>query len=583
MSAYARLSESIDTPENEKFRTPINIDRPSSNFDFIDQIFPNLYTLRRIMSQVRRLDGKTMTVEEIVESRDIREENKEIAKEFKGAKPKGVYRLSFFKRKFKQWRVLKTIGSGEIIGYAIVKTDFVPAIDPSDPDYESDSNVTRIFEAVIMNPFKEHNYIHGNKSWKFRVKDKIFSVEGNLYAQQNARTNCCAHVAIRSAVANMIPDGDITYGKINSLVSEYWKNKIYRKEKDYSMNKKGWDKLASERINWKGRDGLRDYEMIHVIKSFDIGCHGEDYPEVPFNKYIYGSIESGYPAIINFSTSPKKPEDDPFDHAIPIFGHTLNRDLWVHIADKIYFTVIPPETRYIPSDSWLSMYIGHDDNYGTNICIPKQYLKNFDMDQDNEDKVPGIVTAVIGLLPKKVEINSVRAEAIGLDYIQSALDNLFDDPNSKAKDNKWMKRLYEYRKSSTLVLRPILIDGEKYVEHIKKVRGWNHNDFESDLNENDLSLITDQLQNIECIDNYLWMIEVSIPELFAGNFRKIGEVLISAEKILTPNRDFEAILSLRLPGNFVFCFNNPPNQQSFETTPCGIIDHVELFRCEENS
>ncbi|MCS1409971.1 MAG: hypothetical protein M2R45_03159 [Verrucomicrobia subdivision 3 bacterium] len=58
-----------------------------------------------------------------------------------------------------------------------------------------------------------------------------------------------------------------------------------------------------------------------------------------------------------------------------MFGHTLNRDTWVPFAKSSYFSVGGTH-RFLYSDLWVSMFIGHDNNFGSNICIPRYYLKH---------------------------------------------------------------------------------------------------------------------------------------------------------------------------------------------------------------
>jgi hypothetical protein len=71
MNRYAR------TTESKNFKI-IPIDLPFSLFDFVDNHFKGLSSLRRILSQVRIIGGKTMVIEEIGGTGDIIEENEDI-------------------------------------------------------------------------------------------------------------------------------------------------------------------------------------------------------------------------------------------------------------------------------------------------------------------------------------------------------------------------------------------------------------------------------------------------------------------------------------------------------------------------
>jgi hypothetical protein len=126
----------------------------------------------------------------------------------------------------------------------------------------------------------------------------------------------------------------------------------------------------------KKTEGLNLQQMVKVLEAAGAKCFQADYSKPnaaapPFQKYLYGSIESGYPAIIIFGTT----AEDGSLHAIPIFGHTFNQDTWVPNAEGSYFKV-GEGTKYIPSESWLSMFVAHDDNWGqttvfhATICNP---------------------------------------------------------------------------------------------------------------------------------------------------------------------------------------------------------------------
>ena len=46
------------------------------------------------------------------------------------------------------------------------------------------------------------------------------------------------------------------------------------------------------------------------------------------------------------------------------------------------------------------------------------------------------------------------------------------------------------------------------------------------------------------------MIELSLPELFSANLRKVGEVLVRAELLPATDRDLTSFVLARLPGYF---------------------------------
>ena len=194
---------------------------------------------------------------------------------------------------------------------------------------------------------------------------------------------------------------------------------------------------------------------------------------VPFQKVLYGSVESGFPAIVVFQTA-----DDPdVCHAVPVFGHTFNEDTWVYRAESSYFKV-GPGTQYIPSESWVSMYISHDDNWGSNFCIPRRYLHTqrycnaFGEGGSGCRMDSGCVLYAIGTLPATVEMNALQAEVIGVDYLFSMLPQLPD------LSEVWRKRLLYYATQKQLVVRPILVTGKEYTRHLDRVSDWDRQKLE---------------------------------------------------------------------------------------------------------
>jgi hypothetical protein len=221
--------------------------------------------------------------------------------------------------------------------------------------------------------------------------------------------------------------------------------------------------------------GLSNDQMVAILEAAGARCTVADYTTQdpsfappPFQKYLYGSVESGYPAIVFFAANAGA------YHAIPLFGHTFNEDMWVANAELSYFRV-GAGTAYIPSESWLSTYIGHDDNWGSNYCIPRHFLYT----KRHCDKWPtgpqscvsqsDCVAYVIATMPKEVLVNPVEAEVIGADYLLSILRQI---PGLSAS---WARRLEVYAKVNLLVLRPILIDCSAYSDHLTKLSDWNGN------------------------------------------------------------------------------------------------------------
>jgi hypothetical protein len=502
----------------------LNIERPFSNFDFIENEFGEFPQLRRIMSQVRQHNGKSLIFEKVDESLDLCQENEDIIKRSKCKVESQSFRLSFFKRRALNYKDILRMRSKDFIGYAIIKRDVFP---------ENDIR-TRIFESVILPSKRENNFIRGATKWTCMVNCKSFEVQGYLYCQQNGISNVCAHVALRTAASRYNPEGDITYRRMNEIAGIDLST--------YDLAQNGLDIRAMQRI-------LEDSGAVCFVGDYE-----SEQPPIPFQKYIYGSIESGYPAIVVFKADPQDPE---VCHAIPIFGHTFNEDTWVPRAESSYFK-IGNETTYIPSDSWLSMYIMHDDNWGSNYCVPREYLNKSEK-----------VSYVICTLPKDVKVDPISAEALGAHYLLTIRPQI---AQRQEYSEGWGRRLEYYAIQNLLVLRPILINKNQYLSHLRTIKDWRFRRIDT--------TIIEFLSN-EIPDEMLWMVELSVPELFSANRRKVGEVVLRAEIQAAPEKNLDSYIVARLPGCFAFIEDRNPSSPGYFFIPSGASGHVELYNCED--
>jgi len=522
--------------------------RPFSNYGFIQEFVGWCPSLHRIMSQVRQHDGKTLVIEKLVTtaSNDLREESEDIEKRYKRVES-CAHRLSFFSKAFSTEQGLDFVDDDEFIGYAIVKKDDLP----------QGYNGTRIYESVIRWSRRPNNYIRGARRWRVCVGHRTLHIEGHIYAQQNNLTNVCAHAALRTAAACFHRDGDMTYREMNQVEGV---------EVDHVKKKVG-DGV-----------GLESDEMALILDAAGAGCVVSDYTEYipgierpPFQKVVYESVESGFPAIVCFGT---KKNDY---HAIPLFGHTFNEDTWVPSANFSYFKV-GEDTRYIPSESWLSTWIGHDDNVGSNFCVPRDFLyareecKRKDVASSLCETQDECVAYVMATFPKEVRVRTLKAELIGADILFSLLPVLphFSEP--------WDTYLRAYAEGKRLVVRPILLDGPEYVRHLKSLTDWDGNKISRASMDVVSTALMEHLPPGNTMGN-IWMVELSVPDLFSANRRKLAEVLIQADVKITQRRGFSSLILVRLPG----CFAIPKvknNRLELRFDPSGTKGHVQLYGCE---
>ena len=78
----------------------------------------------------------------------------------------------------------------------------------------------------------------------------------------------------------------------------------------------------------------------------------------------------------------------------------------------------------------------------------------------------------------------------------------------------------------------------------------------------------------------LWMIELSLPELFSANLRKVGEILVQAELLPAVDRDLASFVLARLSGYFALLEGGTPTDPQYQFIPSGADSHVQLIGCE---
>ncbi len=493
----------------------LDVRAPFSNFDFVESRFGKNRPLKRILSQARMANFLTLVIEKIDSrgfSKDDDDDLKEAGFELS---LKNLIRLSFFKKIFAGVSDIKNNLDEGYLGYAILKE--VPF-----------GNKFRwiIFESITRPARHDNNYYHAEKEYKVCCVDKIFKIKGNIYCQQNGSTNVCAHAALRTCLSMTESFNDFSYRQMNKILKENGlphglKEPLSDDQIKLILNKSG--------INYS----LQAYPLA------------DNQPKIPFQKYLYGSIESGQPALLGF-------ESGNSGHIIPVIGHTFNEDTWVPNADTSYFS-IGQDTRYVPSESWVSSYICHDDNFGSHFCLPRQYLSS-------KDKI-----LVIGFLPKQTKYDAIAAEAIAIDYLYLITLNL--QPNS---DHVWLKRLREavMIEKGWVVLRTIFISGNKYVEHLENLQGWR-------TGEHIDAQITGKLR--ELLKGSYWMVEISLPELFPANRRKLGEIILNAEAPITPDTISASYMFARLPGGLYVLGEKEDGKPFVSNYPLAIHTHSQIY------
>lgn len=298
-----------------------------------------------------------------------------------------------------------------------------------------------------------------------------------------------------------------------------------------------------------------------VLNGFGIGFVDYDYTQAtekdrednPYEKFIYAGIESGMGALLGFhfiGTAIQRENR----HIIPFYGHTFNKDTWAPEADIFYFRV-GEQVGYIPSEYWTSSFLGHDDNFGPNFCVPRLYIR------------PDNVEYVVELLKPGIKFSGAQAEAIALQLLYSVLPDLpqiIDEMD--LSQNVWLNRLIDYARQAVprIVFRAVAVDKEAYIKHLSSEKDWDEN-----LEEQPA------IDLLHKLPKALWVVEISTPQLFAANERKLGEIVLNGEIEIVADRSYRFYLHLiRLPGLY---FSVESGDNNFLTFPSNLKSHLPVI------
>lgn len=556
MERFARLAPSKGNAIIEDVR------RPKGFFKLLETRFGGarhkgiLTPLHRICSLTRGHGVKTVVIEEIGDAIELVEENEDLQRLGRSCRAHRVCRLSFFKAAFSKIDEIAQVPPESFIGYAIWKEDFGASLVPE---------CSRVYEAILPPPPEPYIHVRGIPHRPCLVAGRRFVAVGFPFYQQNSVTNVCAHAAVRT-LASCFSDEEMTFRQMNdhlNLTGEDFKKRegLYTPEIEELVKQSGAECIRADYNSTQSGEGLPD----------------EEQPAVQYQRFVYGSIESGFPAIIIFGEnggSENQAANKEFLHAVTAFGHTFNRHMWVPRVEVARFR-LGETTGYIPSDLWAGSFVGHDDTLGPHFTIPRHYMRGMRSASHDHPRYKDVtegVAHVICAQPRFARMRPIDAELIAVGWLWGMLDSY-----AGALAEEWGHRLLAQRDASQLVLRPLLVQKGEYMDHLSRLRGW-------DSTEEKLTPDVLARMDADLPVELFWMVEISVQELFPTNCRKLGEVLIDpkfAKEDLTLENFAAPMLAVRLPGVWI----GPSSKDGTSTkeplvTP--IITHTCLFGCKED-
>ena len=468
-------------------------------FDFVakEMAGPKTAPLHRVCSLMRKMKVKCFVREELEENSEIKEELAAVELRADRKVQAKAIRYTFFRTAPANgsW---KSLEDKDVLGYVVVlklEPELpVPAVNPQMTLYGY------ILEAVIVPPRivleggavegVTNYYVHSCRQYETTVgkttDNKSFRLTGTFFCQQNGFTNACAHAALKMAM-NSWPgySGDkLTCEAINKILKV-----DHSKFKDVPNG---------------GLDARRIADVIRALGHEPDIAEFRLRPDISYEEYVYPLIESGCPVILGLANA-------RFGHVVAVVGHTLNSDRWAE-ARHVYGTV--PQAGYLSAAGWADHFIVNDDNFGMYVTLPTEAVRNFIVPKYN----PNLYAAVgVGVLPGKPTPPGANAERSIAGYNAEQLASMFLHKLLKettpAPGNRWFNLLKG--SGHTLVCRTVFRKKADYVKSLTEM-----------CDERDNKLAGGDVQLLErLLPDSVWVTEVMIPNLYAGNKRKLGEIL----------------------------------------------------------
>ena len=392
------------------------------------------------------------------------------------------------------------------------------------------------------------HYVHCVRRYSGWVAGRRFTLSGSFFSQQNSITHVCAHAALRWLLNNL-PE------RAEKIVSYEDINKVLQIDHD------------SCKVGRYGRDiravGLPMDQLLKVIEEFgykhlDIDLEDPVGQALPYWRFVYSVIESGYPVLIFFRTEHAR-------HVICAIGHTFNSDIWDAEAKLAYSGA--PRAEYLSTACWIDHFIIHDDNYGMYFCMPAKALSP----QTTENDLFR-VTGAVGIVPEKIDLGPLEAEFLASLILQAIHEAPFEECY-------WLGTLRREERAFVkwAVLRTLLTSKAAYQQHLLDIEDVEGN-----------SLTKSELQAIihDEVPEHFWMTEITLTDIYTANKRKLGEILLRPSDPLITREDdintftkklFSSCLAIRLPGSIIIP-KADKNQILLHIHETSLNGHVVLLR-----
>ncbi len=378
--------------------------------------------------------------------------------------------------------------------------------------------------------------------------NRKFKVSGHFFSEQNNITNACTQAAIKVALKCRYPE--ITAEEINS-------------------------KIGVNHVDHLGTENLKPLsykEAIEEISDTELTAFilkNKDMPSsLEFWQTVHLAVDSRLPVILLFDLAWEK-ENREYGHAVTIIGYTVNQHSWWSYGLIPQVGLHIEELKYLSSVLWCSNFILQDDRVGPYYFLPKNFLSyskettpsrfrflhdKFEslkryacFNQNNIDEIlyDPLYAVIVTRSPSNIWKNILFVEQFAYLWIKRFLNLLEEDgvlENDSYDDeiNPFESYFYKYYEKDQLILRTVYVSKSDYFDSIREHEALIP--FKRDLER--------------LLPEFFMLIEISVPELFWINHKKIGEIVIGLDIIEKPllERD-SCVLFARLP--LLAFFNRP--------------------------
>jgi hypothetical protein len=391
-------------------------------------------------------------------------------------------------------------------------------------------------------------YLHVKNRFPCTVgATRNYSLVGSYFSQQNEITNVCAHACAVMMLANCPFTKDIVAAEtLNEILGfNHDSNKLavgltVPNDPTNSSNKE--IRLGSEGPEWEHLKKIFHYfRYSSHLYEFKTSTH-----QHRFRSFLYGFVESRFPAVLAFC--PRLQSKKDLQHVVAVVGHTLNPHSWLPLPffhatqelSKRHVQSVASSKRskypeFISSLSWVDELIIHDDNYGMQLCLPGHAFKPVQHPDHEMNLNPD---SGMGIFPASYNVKLLGHEAERL-----AMSAFRGNATSQEilKGSYYTERLWSETRGcprSGIVFRTLLVNWKDYLSW------WQ---LMGQFTGEALALV----EMIKAKSSYVWLVEVTEPDLYVGNKSKIIDIIIdSTEEISFDDPSYNpmhAILMMRFP------------------------------------